>query len=80
MRHVFYIAISLGQKRCLFAGKRCLGILDTYTVHQIGVAEETVRQYPGFDPEIIGVGASMGVDKGNYPTSKKIVFGVNVTF
>lgn len=40
----------------------------------------TFTKYPGFDPEIIGVGSSLGVDKGNYPTSKKVVFGVNVTF
>ena len=40
----------------------------------------TFTKYPGFDPEIVGVGASMGVDKGNYPTSKKMVFGVNITF
>ena len=40
----------------------------------------TFTKYPGFDPEIIGQGAGMGVDKGNYPTSKKLVFGVNVTF
>ena len=40
----------------------------------------TFTKYPGFDPEIVGVGSSMGVDKGNYPTSKKVVFGVNVTF
>ena len=40
----------------------------------------TFTKYPGFDPEIVGVGSSLGVDKGNYPTSKKVVFGVNVTF
>ena len=40
----------------------------------------TFTKYPGFDPEIIGQGAGMGVDKGNYPTSKKVVFGINVTF
>ena len=40
----------------------------------------TFTKYPGFDPEIVGVGASMGVDKGSYPTSKKMVFGVNLTF
>ena len=40
----------------------------------------TFTKYEGFDPEIIGQGASMGVDKGNYPTSKKMVFGVNLTF
>ena len=40
----------------------------------------TFTKYPGFDPEIIGQGSGMGVDKGNYPTSKKVVFGVNLTF
>ena len=40
----------------------------------------TFTNYIGFDPEIIGQGANMGVDKGNYPTSKKVVFGVNLTF
>ena len=40
----------------------------------------TFTKYPGFDPEIIGHGYEMGVDKGNYPTSKKVVFGVNLTF
>ena len=40
----------------------------------------TFTKYQGFDPEIIGQGANMGVDKGNYPTSKKLVFGVNITF
>ena len=40
----------------------------------------TFTKYPGFDPEIIGQGRNMGVDKGNYPTSKKVVFGVNLTF
>ena len=40
----------------------------------------TFTKYPGFDPEIVGQGANMGVDKGNYPTSKKVVFGVNITF
>ena len=40
----------------------------------------TFTQYPGFDPEVTGVGSSLGVDKGSYPTSKKVVFGVNITF
>ncbi|MDR1593074.1 MAG: SusC/RagA family TonB-linked outer membrane protein, partial [Prevotellaceae bacterium] len=40
----------------------------------------TFTSYPGFDPETVGTGAGMGVDKGSYPTSKKVVFGVNVTF
>ncbi len=40
----------------------------------------TFTDYPGFDPEVTGVGRSLGVDKGSYPTSKKVVFGVNITF
>jgi TonB-linked SusC/RagA family outer membrane protein len=40
----------------------------------------TITKYIGFDPEVTGVGSSLGVDKGSYPTSKKIVFGVNVSF
>ena len=40
----------------------------------------TFSKYPGFDPEVTGVGSSLGVDKGSYPTSKKIVAGVTITF
>lgn len=40
----------------------------------------TFTKYPGFDPEVTGVGSSLGVDKGSYPNSKKVVFGLNVTF
>lgn len=40
----------------------------------------TFTNYPGFDPEIVGSGSSIGVDKGNFPTSKKVVFGINLTF
>lgn len=40
----------------------------------------TFSDYPGFDPEVTGVGSSLGVDKGSYPTSKKVVFGINLTF
>ena len=37
-------------------------------------------KYPGLDPEVTGVGSSLGVDKGSYPNSKKIVAGLNITF
>ncbi len=40
----------------------------------------TFTKYPGFDPEVTGTGSSLGVDKGSYPTAKKMVFGVNITF
>ncbi len=31
-------------------------------------------------PEVTGVGNSLGVDKGSYPNSKKVVLGLSVTF
>ena len=43
----------------------------------------TFTKYPGFDPETTGsVGSpqSIGLDKGSYPSSKKVVFGLNITF
>lgn len=40
----------------------------------------TFTKYPGFDPEVTGVGSGLGVDKGSYPTSKKIVAGLSITF
>ena len=42
----------------------------------------TITNYPGAEPETSSFdnGASRGWDNGNYPTSKKIVFGLNVTF
>jgi TonB-linked SusC/RagA family outer membrane protein len=40
----------------------------------------TFTSYPGFDPETVGAGSSLGIDSGYYPLSKKVVFGVNITF
>ena len=42
----------------------------------------TITKYPGADPETssLNSGASRGFDNGNYPTSKKVVFGVNIAF
>ena len=43
----------------------------------------TFTKYPGMDPETSHVGSSasgLGVDYGSYPISKKLVFGVNVSF
>lgn len=40
-----------------------------------------LTKYPGMDPEAsAGSTSAMGIDKGSYPTSKKAVFGINVTF
>ena len=42
----------------------------------------TFTKYPGADPETASLNASTsrGVDSGSYPTTKKVVFGVNLTF
>ncbi len=40
----------------------------------------TFTKYKEFDPEVTSVGSGLGVDKGSYPTSKKMVIGVNLTF
>lgn len=42
----------------------------------------TITSYPGADPETSSLngGQSRGFDNGNYPTSKKVVLGVNLTF
>ncbi len=41
----------------------------------------TFTKYPGFDPEAAtNATAGMGIDKGSYPGSKKVVFGLNIGF
>ena len=43
----------------------------------------TFTKYPGLDPEISLYGSSasgLAVDGGSYPISKKLVFGLNVSF
>lgn len=41
----------------------------------------TFTSYPGMDPEVsAGTGSAQGVDVGGYPISKKVVFGLNLTF
>ena len=42
----------------------------------------TFTKYPGADPETASLNNSTarGVDSGSYPTMKKAVFGVNLTF
>jgi hypothetical protein len=41
----------------------------------------TITKYPGFDPEVsTNDGVGMGIDKGGYPTSRKVVMGFNLEF
>ncbi len=38
-------------------------------------------KYPGFDPEVaVNATSGMGIDKGAYPSAKKVVLGFNITF
>jgi hypothetical protein len=41
----------------------------------------TFTKYEGYDPEVGGDGvASRGVDKANYPITRKFLFGVQLDF
>lgn len=40
----------------------------------------TFTSYEGFDPEVIGTGNDMGIDRGAYPGSRKYIFGLSLTF
>ena len=40
----------------------------------------TFTKYIGYDPEIVGEGSSLGIDNMSYPTTRKMVFGLNLTF
>ena len=41
----------------------------------------TLTSYPGFDPEAAGgTGSAMGIDNGVYPSSRKVTFGINLSF
>ena len=37
-------------------------------------------KYPGFDPEVSVSANGLGIDYGQYPTMKKTVFGLNISF
>ena len=39
-----------------------------------------ITKYPGFDPEVSVSSSGLGIDYGQYPTVKKTVFGVNISF
>jgi len=38
----------------------------------------TITKYTGTDPQVSGVDTGFGVDVGNYPTNKQVLFGFNV--
>ncbi|WP_418696852.1 SusC/RagA family TonB-linked outer membrane protein [Bacteroides sp.] len=60
------------MKKVFVSNLRIYGSLDDFF---------TFTSYPGFDPEAAANATSgMGIDKGSYPCSKKIVFGFNIEF
>lgn len=44
-----------------------------------GVNLFTITKYSGLDPELGGSDLASGVDAGNYPNVRQIVFGLNLT-
>jgi TonB-linked SusC/RagA family outer membrane protein len=40
----------------------------------------TFAKYPGFDPEVSVSSSGIGIDNGQYPTTRRATFGVNVSF
>jgi hypothetical protein len=38
----------------------------------------TITKYTGTDPAVSGADTNFGVDVGNYPVNKQIIFGFNV--
>lgn len=66
----YSLPVSLLKKICI-SNLRIYGSLEDFF---------TFTKYKGFDPEVTGVGSALGVDKGSYPTSKKVVCGISITF
>jgi len=59
-------------KKFFVSNMRIYGSLDDYFCF---------TKYPGFDPEVaVNATSGMGIDKGAYPSSKKIVLGFNISF
>jgi hypothetical protein len=40
----------------------------------------TITDYPGFDPEIMSSGNTVGIDSGKYPNNRNFIVGLNLTF
>ena len=68
-----YTVPSRITKKALISNIRVYASLDDFF---------TFTKYPGADPETASYNSSdsRGIDSGSYPTSKKAVFGVNLTF
>ncbi len=57
------------------------GKIDRVRFYATGQNPFTITNYEGYDPEVGGNGISTrGIDKGNYPVTRKFLFGVQVDF
>ena len=54
--------------------------LRSLRVYIQGINLFTATKYSGLDPELGGSDLNFGVDRGNYPTVKQFIFGLNVGF
>ena len=59
------------------------GILSKIQVRSISVYAQltnlfTLTKYSGLDPELSQTGSYMGLDLGNWPTSKQVMFGISL--
>lgn len=54
--------------------------IKSLRVYVQGVNLMTITKYSGLDPEIGGDDRSKGLDRGNYPLVKQVLFGLNVNF
>jgi TonB-linked SusC/RagA family outer membrane protein len=58
--------------------------MNKFRIYVSGQNLFTISKYSGLDPEVGNVGSqdspAIGVDQGNYPTSKYITVGLNATF
>lgn len=68
-----YTLPSKLTKKALISNARAFVSLDDFF---------TITKYPGFDPETATTSNAeqLGIDLGTYPTAKKLVMGINITF
>lgn len=58
------------------------GIMDNVRIYFNAQNPFTITDYEGYDPEIGGDGtaATRGIDKGNYPITRKFMMGIQIDF
>ena len=54
--------------------------IDNMQVYAQGTNIFTLTKYTGLDPEVTSTGINMGIDNGQWPTVKQIVFGIQLDF